>query len=367
MKNNNVIKIILLTLLVGCATIKDPDNKNALIGGSAGAVVGGGLGAVVGTSVGSPSGGIATGMIVGTAAGTLIGHSIDEDGKMDRNDSEIKTRERIIGNQKADIETVRNDRFRDGSQRDSGYVRAGISTNSRESFSSGEVRMASANDIANAKKMVNKPSVIHRKEIETVNITQSTRIVSSNAAPVEEVGTKSESSYKSKEGTLYQKDLSVKADNQYVEDTSVMHSETVHNEVAKKSVDNGFGASKLPSAKIEKQAAIIKKEEPVEKVKLEKEVIQTKEVVETKTDTVKQEVAKVASDTSSNDDCSSAQSEIEKAKARTDSADKLFHVRRAIRLCPNKSDYRIQLSEIYKSLGRVEDADFERKEADRLK
>ena len=47
-------------------------------------------------------------------------------------------------------------------------------------------------------------------------------------------------------------------------------------------------------------------------------------------------------------------------------ADKLFHYRRALRLCPDNALYHNGLGEIYRSLNRLDDAEYEFREALRL-
>jgi predicted Zn-dependent protease len=64
--------------------------------------------------------------------------------------------------------------------------------------------------------------------------------------------------------------------------------------------------------------------------------------------------------------CSDAAEEVTRAGAATDPADKLFHLRRALRLCPDNADYHNRLGEIYLGLGRSTDAEYEFREALRL-
>lgn len=71
------------------------------------------------------------------------------------------------------------------------------------------------------------------------------------------------------------------------------------------------------------------------------------------------------SDTESSE-CSKASAEITKGGESTDSAEKLFHYRRALRFCPNNAEYHNKLGELYLSLNRKDDAEFEYKEALRL-
>ena len=65
-------------------------------------------------------------------------------------------------------------------------------------------------------------------------------------------------------------------------------------------------------------------------------------------------------------ECREAEGEISKVNGNTETADRLFHYRRALRLCPDNTQYHNTLGEIYLSLGRKADAEFEFKEALRL-
>ncbi|MBX7137611.1 MAG: tetratricopeptide repeat protein [Oligoflexia bacterium] len=66
------------------------------------------------------------------------------------------------------------------------------------------------------------------------------------------------------------------------------------------------------------------------------------------------------------EECQKAQTEVRSAQVAAESADKLFHYRRALRLCPDSAIFHNGLGEVYLSLGRRQDAEFEFKEALRL-
>jgi tetratricopeptide (TPR) repeat protein len=66
------------------------------------------------------------------------------------------------------------------------------------------------------------------------------------------------------------------------------------------------------------------------------------------------------------DDCVAANEEAKKANGVTEVADKLFHNRRALRLCPESPALHHGLAAVYLELGRIEDAKFELEEALRL-
>lgn len=62
-------------------------------------------------------------------------------------------------------------------------------------------------------------------------------------------------------------------------------------------------------------------------------------------------------------DCQSANTEMKNAESAREAADKLFHLRRALRLCPENPKLHNALGQTYSSMGRRADAEFEFKEA----
>jgi tetratricopeptide (TPR) repeat protein len=66
------------------------------------------------------------------------------------------------------------------------------------------------------------------------------------------------------------------------------------------------------------------------------------------------------------DSCAKAEEEANRAKGAVSEADQLFYLRRALRLCPNGADYHLQIGKVYSSLGRVEDAEYEFRQAAEL-
>lgn len=65
-------------------------------------------------------------------------------------------------------------------------------------------------------------------------------------------------------------------------------------------------------------------------------------------------------------ECVRAQGEVAKADAVRESADKLFHVRRALRFCPESAALNNSLGELYLVMNRKQDAEFAFREAVRL-
>jgi tetratricopeptide (TPR) repeat protein len=82
-----------------------------------------------------------------------------------------------------------------------------------------------------------------------------------------------------------------------------------------------------------------------------------------------QSIAKALSPTTSSPEtaeCTKAEAEIQKADTAKEGADKLFYLRRAIRLCPANASYHKNLADQYLSLGRNEDAKTAYEDAVRL-
>lgn len=66
------------------------------------------------------------------------------------------------------------------------------------------------------------------------------------------------------------------------------------------------------------------------------------------------------------DDCAEAAKEVKSAQSSPALADRLFHYRRALRLCPSQPEYHNGIGEVYMSLNRISDAEFEFREALKL-
>ena len=61
--------------------------------------------------------------------------------------------------------------------------------------------------------------------------------------------------------------------------------------------------------------------------------------------------------------CKLADEELARANRSTSDADKLFYLRRSLRLCPEESEFHYQIGKIYSNLGRIDDAKFEFRQA----
>jgi hypothetical protein len=74
----------------------------------------------------------------------------------------------------------------------------------------------------------------------------------------------------------------------------------------------------------------------------------------------------VSIDPSDSEECRKAGNEMQSATKTSDASEQLFHIRRALRLCPDKPAFHSELAKVYRKLGRDSDAEFELSEAKRL-
>jgi len=77
-------------------------------------------------------------------------------------------------------------------------------------------------------------------------------------------------------------------------------------------------------------------------------------------------VTSLSPDQATSADCQQAQEEMRNGDRAVNSADKLFHYRRALRLCPGRAEFHNSLGEVYLQMQRREDAEYEFREALRL-
>jgi hypothetical protein len=77
-------------------------------------------------------------------------------------------------------------------------------------------------------------------------------------------------------------------------------------------------------------------------------------------------VAPTTIDSSESEECQKAGTEMKSAAKTAEASEQLFHIRRALRLCPDKAAFHSELAKVYKKLGRDSDAEFEVSEAKRL-
>lgn len=341
--------LLTLTLIAGITACAEP-GQSTTVGAATGGVIGAGLGAIVGSQVGSAGAGLVIGGAAGASAGAVVGNAFDAQDEKIRAQSElINHRDEAIRSQRTQIENLR----RASSDTPSTSLRAGStdlsgararysatplsSANSQSeaySGSVGEVKLASAEEIARARaRTENKTST------GSLN-SQPTTSRSSLSAPPLSASTTTHSTPREIEV--------IPARNNAPQISETTSAKSIEPAPVKAAVVDtkprlvNSGNSKF----IEKDLVA-----PVEDISASPAAESASALSVNSTDT---------------GECGNAAAEIVKAESVTESADKLFHLRRALRMCPDNAQYHKQLGDLYNSLNREKDGEFEYKEAQRL-
>ncbi len=298
---------IILSLIVGCSS-SDYQANDSDRGAAAGAVVGGGLGAVIGSQSGSTAGGLALGTIAGAGVGAMIGHRFQE------KDDVIDTQAETIQQQQRQLQLHQNevDQLRRSTQDQVSFTgnppasNLVIEKDLKESFPQ------STNHLASSK--------IAESNFERAPVAlESAPIEVPTAMPVEEIEQIQE----------------VKVIEPIISETAIIESEPVV--VAKVDV------APVPQQELPKVQAI--------------QEMDTRAAYNWNQETT------TASAPSVTPECQEAKKEISSAGQAEITAEKLYHFRRAQRLCPEDLTVHTGLGKVYLELDRKDEARHELQEA----
>lgn len=312
-----------LLVAVGCSQPVDKTTVSAATGG----VIGAGLGAIIGSQTGSTSGGLAIGAAAGTLAGAMIGNTLEsQEVSMRTQDEAIERQEQRIAAQRGEIDELRRINQDDSGKGATG-ARGSSSTYNAAAYNRGypQREKVKLNPPAVARTQVSASAGVPARAGATAAATTSyaDSAAVSRAVPVQNRAVLAERSAeepKAKLGSLRENDLGVQADTQAEQLT---HNTAVIGEVEQTDSYSQQAASP--------------------------QVLDSAEALR-----------------SMSPQCKEAHSEAGRARLVEDSADKLYHYRRALRLCPGTAQYHLELGETYLAMNRASDAEFELREALRL-
>lgn len=304
-----LVKRILIggVLLFGAACSETPQLDTTSASAATGGVLGAGLGAIVGSQTGSAGGGLLIGAAAGIATGALIGQTLESQQHAEQTQAEALTRqEQQLDAQRKEIAALRKLNGQDSGR--SSYA-----------SSSSDVRASYRQNNSQAGRIkLNPPANYNRASAS-----------SSNPAPARMASGSVQSEQPAR--------ASIPVQNRDVITSSA-------------GVNQGTQVGAIQERDVSMTASTS---------------VSTRDVGGTEVTTIKESVTEsVAPDEQSG--CSEALSEAEKADAATDSADKLFHYRRALRLCPGQAQYHIGLGQTYIAMNRKQDAQAEFQEALRI-
>ena len=316
MKKACVVVVGCGLLFVGCTQPGETTGMAAATGG----VIGAGLGAIVGSQTGDAGAGLVIGAVAGSSAGALVGNAIEaQEQTLKTQDEAIERQERVIASQRAEIEELR--------RLDRDVPSAGRADTTRGRFAAPRGSRASEGTVVPYAVMSPRPNGLRETTVapavrsapaaRAVEVTkfapvkESTKAVESKPAPAKVVANKAPQ--------VVERDTEAMPLDETVKETVIAAESAENLSSAQPAAADVTGA--LQGAHIDQAAGT---------------------------------------------ECANAADEVSKAGLATDSADKLFHLRRALRLCPDNATYHNRLGEVYLTLNRRTDAEFEFREALRI-
>lgn len=291
----------------GCTKPK----QTTAIGSGVGGAVGAGLGAIVGNQTGSAGAGVAIGAVAGAATGALIGNALQAQQETTRaQDEAIKRQERQLQAQRNELAELRS------LKSDANY--AATATTPRYRYRQMSVDV-------NSPEVAKRRAELQRRGPQPRGASRTLHPSSDFAAP-------------SSRSTIAR--FNVRADN------------LEHYELAA-----------LPKSVPQKVAPEAKKNNNVvpKKVELTRETIEAAPIAQPIVEPAL--VAKAVDQPADSRKCKEAMSERELAMQAPENSDKLFHLRRALRLCPSSAPLHFELGKIYASMERTSNAEEEFKQA----
>jgi hypothetical protein len=370
-KRSGVSSVLVVCSLVwfGCST--SPGNTTA-VSAATGGVIGAGLGAIVGSQTGDPGAGVAIGAVAGSSAGALVGNTIEgQERDIARQSELIRKQEAAIMAHRSELERLRrelgDDDFGEAKGRYGSFTEQDVlsgASNTPEEAMPGERGVAFRDRLigraestgATGSAGVGGPlSYSHPR----ANLSAS---VETPRFRVEETNPKLSASHPLNRYPKMKAPQAAKLDRSGERLPTVQKNSTQSAKISATKSEKTHDRQEEGDATryVSPRLAAQQSAESIPSVE-EKAVSAPTVVAESGTAELGA-IGQVEVD----EQCSDAATEVAKAEDSDLSADKLFHLRRALRLCPNNSAYHVALASLYKKLGRAGDAAYEFHEALRI-
>lgn len=328
------MRYLLIALFVlGCTK---PGEKTG-IGAAAGGAIGAGLGAIVGNQVGNPGEGLVVGAAVGAGAGALVANALEAQDQASRQQDEAMERqEQLIRAQRNQIDSMREGSDVRASADIASPPIAPLRTGSNPTTGVRGTSRAAPGDLylSTSPSSFNRPTASMDSPAPALVSPQQLQTGFSSVKRAESAP------------------------------VIPLRSEVVPPKLAAPSSDIGSGEVRASEVRAGMKP-LLETDIPVQNNTVQKQTVRNEVNEKATADTVRKEVVSSAGPVSSKV-CTDAKPEIDKAEKAQDAGDKLFHYRRALRICPEDADTHVKIGDLYLSLGRKEDALFEYEEAKKL-
>lgn len=310
----NFTKLFFIGNVLLCSACTQPGEKTA-VGAATGGVIGAGLGAIVGSQTGSAGAGLAIGAAAGAGAGAAVGNSLEaQEQNLKSQDEALERQEQRIRAQQSEITELRR--------------MGGDSVGAHSPFDNNSAAELQARKSGIALAPRNSAPAINSAAINPPTLSASSFAYTNSRPPVVERPIAAELPKADSFAANSNNRVEPIANSGIVEtDLSPSGMEPLNNDSATSAgeVKGALNWDKPDNADSTNSAASV--------------------------------------NGNSSSECRSAQVEMTQATQASEAADKLFHIRRALRLCPDNASYHASLADLYRTLNRPDDATFEYKEA----
>jgi len=289
----------------GCTKPKQTTAVSAAAGGAIGA----GLGAIVGNQTGNAGSGVAIGAVAGAATGALIGNALQaQQEKLDSQKESIQRQEQTIRAQRSELEELRRMESDTG-----GYS-------------------ASRTQSVNAYLVEQKRLQLQRRgpspKGETIAAYSPPPLASRTSEPLARYNTKAP------------------AETRVAPAPAAPASAPIEVAPPKKAPATSHIAKGIQEKDLASAAAT-----------------QAEHVEAPAVEAPKSAPAKVAQTTTTSEGCTQSKEALEAAANTSENSDKLLHLRKALRLCPNSAETHYEMGQTYLAMDRAADASYEFKQA----
>ncbi len=352
--------VLILTTATGCTKPR----QTTAIGSGVGGAIGAGLGAIVGNQTGNAGSGLAIGAGAGAAVGALVGNAVQAQEERNKTQDEaIKRQERVIQAQKSEINELRSVRGDDSysynaaSSATPRYHYRGTTTNPE----SPEVaRQRARLQQRGPRPAHSKGSGVYSSSYYSSSSSFEPPVQKRAPLPAERpVPRAASAEIKPPTATLPSLDTSTTKPLARYDVRSELSTVEASTSQAKDQRDAPAAANREAKQIIAPKTDVSVKPSPQSGGISESDIA----VPNKPTDTTARQVAPVTSSQPQSKECKEALSERDLALEATDNSDKLFHLRRALRLCPQSAPLHHELGKVYASMQRTNDAEEEFKQA----
>lgn len=350
MRNSRILftSVVVTSLLLSACT--EPGETTS-IGAATGGVIGAGLGAIVGNQTGNPGSGLVIGSVAGAGAGAAIGNALEAQQKSVRTQDEaLERQQKMLAAQSAEIRELRNmPRDTDSALRGAFNQEARISHEARAMRKSDSYLALSEDSSLSLSDQLNMGADISSATVKAKSSSYSDTSYNKSFSQAETTVSKKSMAIQPRYAELSKNTESLRGtESQPTTHKMTAPQPSIENKIVEErleSQDRDASQDKISAALNERTIDVSNTQSA--QVKSESENLDPKKseakLIDDSTDTKSSE-------------CQKGDSEAEKAESSKEPADKLFYLRRAIRLCPSNASLHKKLADEYGQLGRNEDA-----------